>query len=941
MESVIDGLNKLNLHPNQLISLQTLKQLVQHMEDNQTREIKFSDVIDFIHNVSKGSRASQNETQTPTSPMFTFQTPLKSFVIKKPLGKDENDHQNVLDDSDEGEETDNQPTSSIPTFPTSSAEPVKKSNIFGKLAKDYASQNARKSANKPFDLGGSVQFNMGSSKTGTSRSNSSQNTTNPSINIHASIFDSAASATAPAAAGGLFADIPLFGEAVDKAQKGSSMGFGKVAGGASGDLEDDVEDDDEAEDIKIPTEGLDAHTNPEEDNDEMHVDSPSHTQTTQPTKTHTPAAAPTAPTPPIFSTFIFPTPASGDPKDPISTSTSASNPVEVLGEEFSAKISFTIGKSENPPTHGKSRGGRRAVAAGGVGKKVPSPAKTGLGVNLEKSGVSTEKDSSAPNISATHAPHTSGVYGEPAPEPEPTMRTSSSEDEGDSQTRPHTADSQDNNLTSLADLYCRQGKELYSIGLYDRALDAYTKCLNLAPPSWSPRATVLGNRAAVHFMMGSYIDCVNDCQDSLVLDSGLVKLHLRQAKALLKLAHYAEAQAYEQDKYKELVEHVQREARAGLREITKLKEKVSAMISAENKRDYPSARLAAEEILSRSPHHYMARVCWSWSMVKNPDKSGSTSDVFQEVKVWIEQYAQSTPSNILALHSSLPLPPHNSGVKSPFAQLTPLEASKGLSEEIQGDMLIYAQAVLLLGAELGEVFYYVSIKNHALALTHSLPLLDKCLACLGYVQQASGMALGLEADAGAGGWGWVGKEMKKIKEVCLLKRTGDVQYKAGQFRSAYQQYTLAIQADVSAPRILAVLYANRAACALQLGMCKESVQDCNQSLELEDTYLKALVRRARAFKQLDKPSDAIRDYRRYLSATPAPADAAAVRAELDELISRHTHQPSRGTSGSSRPSSSSGGGTSANTRASFSGVGGGGTSARGGSSKSLEEEYEE
>lgn len=33
------------------------------------------------------------------------------------------------------------------------------------------------------------------------------------------------------------------------------------------------------------------------------------------------------------------------------------------------------------------------------------------------------------------------------------------------------------------------------------ALDAYTKCLNLAPKDWTGRAIVMGNRAAVYFMM--------------------------------------------------------------------------------------------------------------------------------------------------------------------------------------------------------------------------------------------------------------------------------------------------------------------------------------------------------------------------------------------------------------------------------------------------------
>ena len=39
---------------------------------------------------------------------------------------------------------------------------------------------------------------------------------------------------------------------------------------------------------------------------------------------------------------------------------------------------------------------------------------------------------------------------------------------------------------------------------FHRALDAYNKCLNLAPPVWGERATALGNRAAVLVMLLRY-----------------------------------------------------------------------------------------------------------------------------------------------------------------------------------------------------------------------------------------------------------------------------------------------------------------------------------------------------------------------------------------------------------------------------------------------------
>jgi hypothetical protein len=66
----------------------------------------------------------------------------------------------------------------------------------------------------------------------------------------------------------------------------------------------------------------------------------------------------------------------------------------------------------------------------------------------------------------------------------------------------HTSTQSDRSLLNLAEEYSKQGKELYAEGQYDRALEAYDTCLKFAPKTWLARATILGNRAAVNFMLG-------------------------------------------------------------------------------------------------------------------------------------------------------------------------------------------------------------------------------------------------------------------------------------------------------------------------------------------------------------------------------------------------------------------------------------------------------
>lgn len=57
-----------------------------------------------------------------------------------------------------------------------------------------------------------------------------------------------------------------------------------------------------------------------------------------------------------------------------------------------------------------------------------------------------------------------------------------------------------------------------------------------------------------------------------------------------------------------------------------------------------------------------------------------------------------------------------------------------------------------------------------------------------------------------------------------------------------------------------------------------TIQDCSESLELKPDYLKALVRRAQAYEDQDKPHEALKDFEKVLELDPKHAQAnVAVR----------------------------------------------------------------
>ncbi len=95
-----------------------------------------------------------------------------------------------------------------------------------------------------------------------------------------------------------------------------------------------------------------------------------------------------------------------------------------------------------------------------------------------------------------------------------------------------------------------------------------------------------------------------------------------------------------------------------------------------------------------------------------------------------------------------------------------------------------------------------------------------------------------------------------------LKEAGNALFKKRDFSAASDEYTTALafappDADFATDR--AAILCNRAACWLQLERFQEVVDDCTAALELQPSYLKALVRRSAAYERIDKLDEALAD----------------------------------------------------------------------------------
>lgn len=101
---------------------------------------------------------------------------------------------------------------------------------------------------------------------------------------------------------------------------------------------------------------------------------------------------------------------------------------------------------------------------------------------------------------------------------------------------------------------------------------------------------------------------------------------------------------------------------------------------------------------------------------------------------------------------------------------------------------------------------------------------------------------------------------KKAKELKKTKESGNEAYKNCRFQEAFALYTEALAIDPLNKKANAKLYFNRATVQHRLAKTKEAVDDCSAALDLDDTYLKALLRRASCYMDLSEYEEAVRDY---------------------------------------------------------------------------------
>ncbi|KAK9832169.1 hypothetical protein WJX74_001349 [Apatococcus lobatus] len=105
------------------------------------------------------------------------------------------------------------------------------------------------------------------------------------------------------------------------------------------------------------------------------------------------------------------------------------------------------------------------------------------------------------------------------------------------------------------------------------------------------------------------------------------------------------------------------------------------------------------------------------------------------------------------------------------------------------------------------------------------------------------------------------------------KKKGNELFAAEHFAAASDEYTQALDVAHEDEPSRAVYFANRAACRLKLKQLEEAAQDCTSATNIDQSYLKAWIRRSTAYEQLNQYERALGDAKKVAELDPSNQNA--------------------------------------------------------------------
>ena len=94
-------------------------------------------------------------------------------------------------------------------------------------------------------------------------------------------------------------------------------------------------------------------------------------------------------------------------------------------------------------------------------------------------------------------------------------------------------------------------------------------------------------------------------------------------------------------------------------------------------------------------------------------------------------------------------------------------------------------------------------------------------------------------------------------------------FKEDKYEEALEMYTKALRiCPFSFSKERSVFYSNRSVCFLKMKELDKCIKECSQSIYLDSTFVKPLLRRAECYEATDKLDEAVEDYKKLIDLEP-------------------------------------------------------------------------
>ncbi|CAK8675612.1 tetratricopeptide repeat protein 1-like [Clavelina lepadiformis] len=129
------------------------------------------------------------------------------------------------------------------------------------------------------------------------------------------------------------------------------------------------------------------------------------------------------------------------------------------------------------------------------------------------------------------------------------------------------------------------------------------------------------------------------------------------------------------------------------------------------------------------------------------------------------------------------------------------------------------------------------------------------------------------------------------QEAIKLKDDGNQEFKLQRYTEAGQLYSQGLKICPKCfAKERAVLFSNRAASLMSMDKKKEAILDCNDALELDPNYVKALLRRAQLYEDTEKLDESLEDYKKIIEIDPSVFKARQACKRLPEQINERNEK---------------------------------------------------